>query len=679
MASLGLGRPRNGHGDRAHTLNSSSKATPQATAEQIRIQMILEKSDSDFPEKVKQLMEVTSKTEDDCTVALHDCNGDVSKATDILLEGAQDTSVWKTVSKKARSTTTTSTTAATAAASSSSTSSSGAAHLGGADKDCGSTSSTGGGGAASGASSCQAGLAGASASSGVGAAGGGGGGGGGGPGGPRGGGRGGGYMGPRIGRVQENGVDASGRGGADRGRRGRGRGFVGTRGRGRGRYVMPSGSVPMDVDGSHVDSAKVADEWGASPPLGDTPAPDNGSWRAVEDWGVDDWNDDIIETKVFTASSAGSVTLPSAQLLPGQSIDIAALLRKPAPSAGLVTAPPGGAPRGPSGVVGGGLLPPHEGAVEGGAAPPTPPPVPAAQRRPGPAHAGPLARLQQLAAGGGGAGRTPAGMLREGGGPLARVDDGGSAGVPGQVDKRLPLPGAAHGPELAAAAAQAAAAGQWDPQSEFYPLGWIHWFGSRLFLSSHFVWCSLNNTPSAGAVTASGMVPASGTSCKELESHLMMGGMGGMAGGGGGGVGGGGVGGGGAGVRMKTQRRRMPVQSKIPSLAVEMPGAVDASSLLSLQFGALEFGSEPSPLASSPSAVSSAAAAAAAAASSSSAATVATATVSGAAPQQPPVAATMAGGGGCGVAVETGHRAGEGPGGVAYGGGVHGYGAAAAS
>ncbi|KAK4816875.1 hypothetical protein QYF61_024517 [Mycteria americana] len=53
--------------------------------------MIYDKNDADFEDKVKQLMEVTGKNQDECIVALHDCNGDVNRAINILLEGSSDT------------------------------------------------------------------------------------------------------------------------------------------------------------------------------------------------------------------------------------------------------------------------------------------------------------------------------------------------------------------------------------------------------------------------------------------------------------------------------------------------------------------------------------------------------------------------------------------------------------
>uniref|UniRef100_A0A4W3IB66 Ubiquitin associated protein 2a n=1 Tax=Callorhinchus milii TaxID=7868 RepID=A0A4W3IB66_CALMI len=73
----------------------------EATAEQIRLaQMIYDKNDTDFEDKVKQLMEVTGKNQDESIVALHDCNGDVNRAINVLLEGNSDTTSWETVGKK---------------------------------------------------------------------------------------------------------------------------------------------------------------------------------------------------------------------------------------------------------------------------------------------------------------------------------------------------------------------------------------------------------------------------------------------------------------------------------------------------------------------------------------------------------------------------------------------------
>lgn len=89
----------------------------QATEEQIRLaQMIYDKNDAVFEDKVKQvlfllvvcfvvwsviddaiyfihsqLIEVTGKTQDECVVALHDCNEDVNRAINFLLESTSDT------------------------------------------------------------------------------------------------------------------------------------------------------------------------------------------------------------------------------------------------------------------------------------------------------------------------------------------------------------------------------------------------------------------------------------------------------------------------------------------------------------------------------------------------------------------------------------------------------------
>ncbi|XP_044299772.1 ubiquitin-associated protein 2 isoform X4 [Varanus komodoensis] len=95
MTSVGSERPR-GTRDKAQIsptqLTQPQKPVVQATAEQIRLaQMIYDKNDVDFEDKVKQLMEVTGKNQDDCIVALHDCNGDVNRAINILLEGNSDT------------------------------------------------------------------------------------------------------------------------------------------------------------------------------------------------------------------------------------------------------------------------------------------------------------------------------------------------------------------------------------------------------------------------------------------------------------------------------------------------------------------------------------------------------------------------------------------------------------
>uniref|UniRef100_A0A2H6MXX7 UBA domain-containing protein n=1 Tax=Micrurus carvalhoi TaxID=3147026 RepID=A0A2H6MXX7_9SAUR len=107
MTSVGSERTR---GTREKTQIPAAQPTQpqkpvvQATAEQIRLaQMIYDKNDADFEDKVKQLMEVTGKNQDDCIVALHDCNGDVNRAINLLLEGSSDTTSWETVGGKKKS------------------------------------------------------------------------------------------------------------------------------------------------------------------------------------------------------------------------------------------------------------------------------------------------------------------------------------------------------------------------------------------------------------------------------------------------------------------------------------------------------------------------------------------------------------------------------------------------
>ncbi|KAM5328291.1 ubiquitin-associated protein 2 isoform 4-T7 [Glossophaga mutica] len=104
MTSVSNDRSR---GAREKTQISGTQATQlqkqvvQATAEQMRLaQVIFDKNDSEFEAKVKQLMEVTGKNQDECIVALHDCNGDVNKAINTLLEGNSDTTSWETVGGK---------------------------------------------------------------------------------------------------------------------------------------------------------------------------------------------------------------------------------------------------------------------------------------------------------------------------------------------------------------------------------------------------------------------------------------------------------------------------------------------------------------------------------------------------------------------------------------------------
>uniref|UniRef100_A0A672S0E1 UBA domain-containing protein n=1 Tax=Sinocyclocheilus grahami TaxID=75366 RepID=A0A672S0E1_SINGR len=282
MTSVGVERAR---GTRDKALPTTTQTTQpqkhlQATAEQIRLaQMIYDKNDADFEDKVKQLMEVTGKNQDDCMVALHDCNEDVNRAINFLLEGTSDATSWETVGKKKS--------------------------LG---KDTTSTeskenkenrekkereSSKGRGGASR---------------------------------------RGRGTSRNRPARTEENGVDpAAVERGADRGRRGRGR-VSGGRGRGRApvtsRFTAQGMGTfnPADYTTDRRTSNSHADVWetGANDTTDGTVAWQN----TLDEWAAEDWSEDVSlsETKVFTSSCAPPTENP---ITPGQSLDLSTLLQKP--------------------------------------------------------------------------------------------------------------------------------------------------------------------------------------------------------------------------------------------------------------------------------------------------------------------------------------------------------------
>nr|XP_034953640.1 ubiquitin-associated protein 2-like isoform X1 [Zootoca vivipara] len=312
MTSVGTNRAR---GSWEQTQNQAQhKQRPQATAEQIRLaQMISDHNDADFEEKVKQLIDITGKNQDECVIALHDCNGDVNRAINVLLEGNPDTHSWEMVGKKKGVS---------------------------GQKDSGQTEpseeSKENRERERDFSRRRGGL-------------------------PR---RGRGTSRGREFRGQENGLDSgktagpTGRG-TERGRRGRGRGRGGSGRRG-GRfsaqgmgtfnpadYAEPTsteegygnsnsntwnstGSFEPD-DGTRVDY--IRGEGSNYPRKFDTaPGTRNpGAWRtATEEWGTEDWNEDLSETKIFTASNVSSVPLPAENvtITAGQRIDLAVLLGK---------------------------------------------------------------------------------------------------------------------------------------------------------------------------------------------------------------------------------------------------------------------------------------------------------------------------------------------------------------
>ncbi|XP_040511115.1 ubiquitin-associated protein 2 isoform X3 [Gallus gallus] len=269
MTSVGGERTR-GTRDKMQTSTmqpiQQQKQVIQATAEQIRLaQMIYDKNDADFEDKVKQLIEVTGKNQDECIVALHDCNGDVNRAINILLEGSSDTTSWETVGGKKKS-----------LGKESSENKEHREKRG--DREVirgrGSSNRRGRGGSHG-----------------------------------------------REFKAEENGVDRS----SDRGKHGRGRGFGRGRGRGAERFSAQGMGTfnPADyVDSSANDFGTKSEIW----EIGQNDADDGtGAWKnSVEEWTAEDWNEDLSETKVFTASSVPTEN----HVIPEQSIDLVALLQK---------------------------------------------------------------------------------------------------------------------------------------------------------------------------------------------------------------------------------------------------------------------------------------------------------------------------------------------------------------
>uniref|UniRef100_A0A803TH72 Ubiquitin associated protein 2 n=1 Tax=Anolis carolinensis TaxID=28377 RepID=A0A803TH72_ANOCA len=227
-------------------------------SEQIRLaQMIYDKNDADFEDKVKQLMEVTGKNQDDCIVALHDCNGDVNRAINILLEGNSDTTSWETVGGKKKS-----------LGKESSENKENREKRGDREVSRGRGSSSRRG---------------------------------------RGGSRG------REFRVEENGVDSSqGDRPSDRGKRGRGRGK-------RSLNSVVSVINWYIISSLHTYICSISGFFSLA----------TGAWKnSIEEWTAEDWNEDLSETKVFTASSVPAEN----HVAPGQSIDLVTLLQKPGAS-----------------------------------------------------------------------------------------------------------------------------------------------------------------------------------------------------------------------------------------------------------------------------------------------------------------------------------------------------------
>uniref|UniRef100_A0A8C4FD54 Ubiquitin associated protein 2-like n=1 Tax=Dicentrarchus labrax TaxID=13489 RepID=A0A8C4FD54_DICLA len=288
MTSMGGNRARGSWEQTQGQTQSQTqhKQRPQATAEQIRLaQMISDHNDADFEEKVKQLIDITGKDQDESMIALHDCNGDVNRAINVLLEGSPDTDSWEMVGKKK------------GVSGQKETSQAETGEEGKENREKGGEKDVARrrGGA------------------------------------PR---KGRGASRGREFRGQENGLDGGKAGiagrGAERGRRGRGR----------GRGSVGKTFNPAD----YAEPAQTEENYGGGSTWNNTGSVEleegASAWRsATEEWGTEDWNEDLSETKIFTASSVASMPLPqeNVTITKGQRIDLAVLLGKTPPSSSSET------------------------------------------------------------------------------------------------------------------------------------------------------------------------------------------------------------------------------------------------------------------------------------------------------------------------------------------------------
>ncbi|KAM6331103.1 ubiquitin-associated protein 2-like isoform 21-T25 [Alca torda] len=547
MTSVGTNRAR-GNWEQTQTQSQTQhKQRPQATAEQIRLaQMISDHNDADFEEKVKQLIDITGKNQDECVIALHDCNGDVNRAINVLLEGNPDTHSWEMVGKKK----------GVSGQKESGQTEPSEESKDNRERDRDFSRRRGG------------------------------------P--PR---RGRGASRGREFRGQENGLDGgksggtSGRG-TERGRRGRGRGRGGSGRRG-GRfsaqgmgtfnpadYAEPSGtdenygnsnnntwnntgSFEPD-DGTRLDF--IGGEGSNYPRKFDT-AP--GAWRAAtEEWGTEDWNEDLSETKIFTASNVSSVPLPAENvtITAGQRIDLAVLLGK-TPSS----------------------MENESTNLESSQAPSLAQPLVFSNSK--------QSAISQPASGNSFSHHSMVSMLGKGFGDVGEAK--GSSTTGSQFLEQFKTAQA-----LAQLAAQhtqpggSTTASSWDMGSTTQPSSLVQYdlknpadssvhspFTKRQAFTSTSTMIEVFMQEKQPVVTASTTVPAPpssplpsktnpvpqmspGSSDNQSSSPQP------------------------AQQKLKQQKKKASLTSKIPALAVEMPGSADISGL-NLQFGALQFGSEP--------------------------------------------------------------------------------------
>ncbi|KAM6331089.1 ubiquitin-associated protein 2-like isoform 11-T14 [Alca torda] len=569
MTSVGTNRAR-GNWEQTQTQSQTQhKQRPQATAEQIRLaQMISDHNDADFEEKVKQLIDITGKNQDECVIALHDCNGDVNRAINVLLEGNPDTvglgpvnlHSWEMVGKKK----------GVSGQKESGQTEPSEESKDNRERDRDFSRRRGGpprrGRGASRGRECMD------------------------------------LPFNNTLRGQENGLDGgksggtSGRG-TERGRRGRGRGRGGSGRRG-GRfsaqgmgtfnpadYAEPSGtdenygnsnnntwnntgSFEPD-DGTRLDF--IGGEGSNYPRKFDT-APGTihpGAWRAAtEEWGTEDWNEDLSETKIFTASNVSSVPLPAENvtITAGQRIDLAVLLGK-TPSS----------------------MENESTNLESSQAPSLAQPLVFSNSK--------QSAISQPASGNSFSHHSMVSMLGKGFGDVGEAK--GSSTTGSQFLEQFKTAQA-----LAQLAAQhtqpggSTTASSWDMGSTTQPSSLVQYdlknpadssvhspFTKRQAFTSTSTMIEVFMQEKQPVVTASTTVPAPpssplpsktnpvpqmspGSSDNQSSSPQP------------------------AQQKLKQQKKKASLTSKIPALAVEMPGSADISGL-NLQFGALQFGSEP--------------------------------------------------------------------------------------
>ncbi|XP_052327833.1 ubiquitin-associated protein 2-like [Oncorhynchus keta] len=506
------------------TGQTQHKQRPQATAEQIRLaQMISDHNDADFEEKVKQLIDITGKDQDESMIALHDCNGDVNRAINVLLEGSPDTDSWEMVGKKKGV--------------------SGQKEPGHAE-----TGEEGKDNRERGAERDVARRRGGA---------------------PR---RGRGASRGREFRGQENGLDGgkaagiAGRG-TERGHRGRGRGRGEERERGRRGSRFSAQGMGTFNPADYAEPTQTEESYGRGSTWNNTgnlePEEGASAWRsATEEWGTEDWNEDLSETKIFTASSVASMPLPreNVTITAGQRIDLAVLLGKTPPSSSEAEAlGPMKASQLPS-------LPQSlvfSNSKQG---------VPLSQP---PSSSTPYNQHSVVS------------MLSKGFGEVGDPKGGSTGTTSGsqfleqfKTAQALAQLAAQHSqtgqPSPSSWDTSPAALGQYDMNAQPEPAAHSPFTKRQPYQSTSvldaFLPPSVSSSLPPQSTPSSHMAPpqvspslpdAQGSSPLPLQQH-----------------------------KLKQQKKRTSITTKIPATPVEMPGSADISGL-NLQFGVLQFGSEP--------------------------------------------------------------------------------------